>query len=92
MVSNTILNPNVDKYARGFFVVPRRSPAGLLVASQGDSTQAQRKRHRRIVYSWVENSISHLLLAKTLTARQAACVFCKHHLAKIHLVGLRDSF
>ena len=54
----TILNPNVDKYARGFFVVPRRSPAGLLVASQGDSTQAQRKRRRRIVYIWVENSIS----------------------------------
>ena len=54
----TILNPNVDKYARGFFVVPRRSPAGLLAASQGDSTQAQRKRRRRIVYIWVENSIT----------------------------------
>ena len=54
----TILNSDVDKHASGFFVVPRRNPAGLLAASQGDSTQAQRKRRRRIVYIWVENSMT----------------------------------
>ena len=37
-------------------------------------------------------NFSHLRLAKTLTARQAACVFCKSNLSKIHLAGRRDSF
>ena len=37
-------------------------------------------------------NFSHLRLAKTLTARQAACTFCKTNLTKIHLAGRRDSF
>jgi hypothetical protein len=37
-------------------------------------------------------NLSHLRLAKTLTARQAACVFCQLNLSKIHLVGRRVRF
>ena len=37
-------------------------------------------------------NLSHLRLAKTLTARQAACVFCKPNLSEIHLVGRHVHF
>ena len=37
-------------------------------------------------------NFSHLRLAKTMTARQAACVFCKSNLTIIHLAGRRDRF
>ena len=43
-----------------------------------------------MVNRWL--NFSHLRLAKTLTARQAACAFCKSNLSKIHLAGRRDSF
>jgi hypothetical protein len=37
-------------------------------------------------------NLSQLCLAKALTARQAACAFCKPNLSKIHLVWRRVSF
>ena len=46
---NTNLNLNICKHASGFFVIPRRRPAGLLAASQGTSTPVWRKSRRRIV-------------------------------------------
>ena len=57
--------------------MPRRSPAGLLAASQGDSTQAQRKRRRRIVYIWVENSIKWVCPASVQKGSSRVCV-CDH--------------
>ena len=36
--NHTNLNLNICKHASGFFVIPRRRPAGLLAASQGTST------------------------------------------------------
>jgi hypothetical protein len=43
-----------------------------------------------ITVGWL--NFSHLRLAKTLTASQAACDFCKSNLTKIPLAGRRDSF
>ena len=58
--AHTNLNLNICKHASGFFVIPRRRPAGLLPASQGTSTPVWRKRCRRIVSVWVEMSINKL--------------------------------